>query len=110
MEKIHNIDCKFYGRRNEKPSLGTQSCTRKCSPELTYNIGMDSLATEREWQDMRIIGDLEANQCRVKNFSDDNIHQEDTNRKKTLQDNLIDLRHRFQQEYLSVCHEVNLTT
>ncbi|MEQ2246333.1 hypothetical protein ILYODFUR_037316 [Ilyodon furcidens] len=62
MEKIRNFDCKCYGRRKENSLLGTQSCSRKLSPELMYNIRMDSLAAEREWQDMRIIGHLEANQ------------------------------------------------
>ncbi|MEQ2198739.1 hypothetical protein XENOCAPTIV_017510 [Xenoophorus captivus] len=61
MEKIRNFDCKCYGRRKENSSLGTQSCSRKLSPEIMYNIRMDSLAAEREWQDMRIIGHLEAN-------------------------------------------------
>ncbi|MED6265936.1 hypothetical protein CHARACLAT_030515 [Characodon lateralis] len=46
-------------------SLGTQSCSCKLSPELTYNIRMDSLAAEMEWQDMRIIRHLEANRRTV---------------------------------------------
>ncbi|KAK5603536.1 hypothetical protein CRENBAI_005532, partial [Crenichthys baileyi] len=61
MEKISNFDCKCYGRRKENSSLGTQSCSRKLSKEIMSNIRMDSLAAEREWQDMRIIGHLEAN-------------------------------------------------
>ncbi|MEQ2271120.1 hypothetical protein XENORESO_021997 [Xenotaenia resolanae] len=61
MEKVRNFDCKCYGRRKENSSLGTQSCSRKLSPVLMYNIRMDSLAAEMEWQDMRIIGHLEAN-------------------------------------------------
>ncbi|MEQ2179138.1 hypothetical protein GOODEAATRI_021559 [Goodea atripinnis] len=48
MEKIRNFDCKCYGRRKENSSLGTQSCIRKLSPEIMYNIRMDSLAAERE--------------------------------------------------------------
>ncbi|KAK5613148.1 hypothetical protein CRENBAI_000903 [Crenichthys baileyi] len=65
MEKIRNFDCKCYGRRKENSLLGTQSCSRKLSPELMYNILMDSLAAEREWQDMRIIGHLEANRRKL---------------------------------------------
>ncbi|MEQ2161861.1 hypothetical protein GOODEAATRI_013938 [Goodea atripinnis] len=62
--KIRNFDFKCYGRRKENSSLGTQSCSRKLSPEIMYNIRIDSLA-EREWQDMRIIGHLEANRRTV---------------------------------------------
>ncbi|MEQ2261315.1 hypothetical protein XENORESO_008620, partial [Xenotaenia resolanae] len=51
MEKMRNFDCKCYGRRKETSSLGTQSCSHKLSPEIMYNIRMDSLAAEREWQD-----------------------------------------------------------
>ncbi|KAL7390188.1 hypothetical protein ABVT39_016614 [Epinephelus coioides] len=65
MEKIRNFDCKCYGRRKENSLLGTQSCSHKLSPELMYNIRMDSLAAEREWRDMRIIGHLEANRRTV---------------------------------------------
>ncbi|KAK5615701.1 hypothetical protein CRENBAI_023216 [Crenichthys baileyi] len=65
MEKIHNCDCKCYGRRKENSSLGTQSCSCKLSPELMYNIWMDSLAAVSERQDMRIIGPLESNRRRV---------------------------------------------
>lgn len=65
MEKIRNFDCKCYRRRKENSLLGTQSCSHKLSPELMYNIGMDSFAAEREWQDMRIIGQLEVNTCTV---------------------------------------------
>lgn len=65
MEKIRNFDCKCYGRRKENSLLGTQSCSHKLSPELMYNIRMDSLSAEREWQDMRIIGHLEANRRTV---------------------------------------------
>ncbi|MEQ2182293.1 hypothetical protein GOODEAATRI_020818 [Goodea atripinnis] len=60
MENIHNYDCKCYGRREENSSLGTQS-----SAELMYNIQMDYLGAEREQQDLRIIGHLEANRCTV---------------------------------------------
>ncbi|MEQ2178558.1 hypothetical protein GOODEAATRI_015340 [Goodea atripinnis] len=62
MEKIRNFDCRCYGKRKENSSLRTQSCSHKLSPEIMYNIRMDSLAAEREWQDMRIIGHLEPNQ------------------------------------------------
>ncbi|XP_041960039.1 uncharacterized protein LOC121718821 isoform X3 [Alosa sapidissima] len=60
MEKIRNFDCRCYGRRKENSLLGTRSCSHKLSPEVMYNIRLDSLAAEREWQDMRIIGHLEA--------------------------------------------------
>ncbi|KAK5616662.1 hypothetical protein CRENBAI_003071 [Crenichthys baileyi] len=65
MEKTRNFDCKCYGTRMENSSLGTQSCIRKLSPELMYNIRMDSLAAERERQDLRIIGHLETNRRTV---------------------------------------------
>ncbi|MEQ2183613.1 hypothetical protein GOODEAATRI_034623 [Goodea atripinnis] len=42
MEKIRNFDFKCDGRRKENSSLGTQSCSRKLSPEIMYNIRMDS--------------------------------------------------------------------
>ncbi|KAK5622835.1 hypothetical protein CRENBAI_024141 [Crenichthys baileyi] len=42
MEKICNFNCKCCGRRKENSSLGTQSSTSKPSPELMYNIQMDS--------------------------------------------------------------------
>ena len=64
-DKIHDFDCKCYGRRKENYLLGTQSCSLKLSPELMYNTRMDSSAAEREWQDMRIIGHLEANRGTV---------------------------------------------
>lgn len=60
MEKVLNFDCKCYGRRKESSVLGTQSCSQKLPPELMYCIRMDSLSAEKEWQDMRIIGHLEA--------------------------------------------------
>ncbi|KAG7481875.1 hypothetical protein JOB18_007261 [Solea senegalensis] len=65
LEKIRNFDCKCYGRRKEDSLLGTQSCSRRLPPELMYNIRMDSLAAEKHWQDMRIIGHLEANRRTV---------------------------------------------
>ncbi|MEQ2304298.1 hypothetical protein AMECASPLE_025598 [Ameca splendens] len=46
-------------------SLETQSCSRKLSPELMYNILRDCLAAETQWQDMRIIRYLEANRSTV---------------------------------------------
>ncbi|MEQ2275422.1 hypothetical protein XENORESO_003185 [Xenotaenia resolanae] len=110
MEKIRNFDCKCYGRRKKNFSLRTESCSRKLSPEFMYNIQMDYLTAERVWQDMRISGHLEAKRCNSRNFSDDNIHREDTNEKKTRQDNSFDWRHRSVQEYLSVSHGVSLTT
>ncbi|MEQ2174179.1 hypothetical protein GOODEAATRI_005201 [Goodea atripinnis] len=63
MEKIRNFDCKCYRRRKENSSLGTQSSSPKLSPQIMYNIQMDSLAAEREWQNMRIIRHLEPNRC-----------------------------------------------
>ena len=65
MEKILNFDCKCYVRRIENSVLGTRSCSQKLSPELMYRMRADSLAAEREWQDMRIIGHLEANRRTV---------------------------------------------
>lgn len=65
MEKIRNFDCKCYVRRKENSLIGTHSCSDKLSPELMYSIRLDSLAAEREWQDMRIIGHLEANRRTV---------------------------------------------
>ncbi|XP_055076286.2 uncharacterized protein [Misgurnus anguillicaudatus] len=64
MQKIRNFDCKCYTRRKENPH-GRQSCSQKLSPDIMYNIRMDSLAAEKEWQDMRIIGHLEANRRTV---------------------------------------------
>ena len=60
MENILNFDCNCYARRKENSVLGTSSCSHKLSPELMYKIRMDSLAAERDWQDLRIIGHLEA--------------------------------------------------
>ncbi|CAK6972703.1 uncharacterized protein LOC125271036 [Scomber scombrus] len=65
MEKIRNFDCKCYTRRKENSIQERQSCSHKLSPEVMYSIRMDSLAAEREWQDMRIIGHLEANRRSV---------------------------------------------
>ena len=65
MGKIRNFDCKCYTRRKENSLHGRQSCSQKLSPDIMYNIRLDSLAAEKEWQDMRIIGHLEANRRTV---------------------------------------------
>lgn len=65
LEKICNLDCKCYGRRKENSLLGTQSYSRNLSPELMFNLRMDSLAAKRERGHMRITGHLEVNRCTV---------------------------------------------
>ncbi|ROI16573.1 hypothetical protein DPX16_22550 [Anabarilius grahami] len=65
MVKIRNFDCKCCTRRKENSLHGRQSCSQKLSPDIMYNIRLDSLAAEKEWQDMRIIGHLEANRRTV---------------------------------------------
>ncbi|XP_072298341.1 uncharacterized protein [Eucyclogobius newberryi] len=65
LEKIRNFDCKCYSRRKENSLLSSKSCSGKLSPELMYKLRSDSLAAEREWQDMRIIGHMEANRRSV---------------------------------------------
>ena len=64
MGKIRNFDCKCYTRRKENSLHGRQSCSQKLSPDIMYNIRLDSLAAEKEWQDMRIIGQTDA-QCKL---------------------------------------------
>ncbi|XP_072289002.1 uncharacterized protein [Eucyclogobius newberryi] len=65
LEKIRNFDCKCYSRRKENSLLSSKSCSGKLTPELMYKLRSDSLAAEREWQDMRIIGHMEANRRSV---------------------------------------------
>ena len=83
MEKIRNFDCKCYTRRKENSLHGKQSCSHKLSPDLMYSIRMDSLAAEKEWQDMRIIGHLEANR-RTEHTSEmiTSTHKAQTKRKR----------------------------
>ena len=47
-----------------------------------YSIRLDSLAADREWQDIRINGHLEANRPYSGYFGDDYIHQKATVEKK----------------------------
>lgn len=48
----------------DKPDAYEQAFTDS-EDDLMYNIRLDSLAAEKEWQDMRIIGHLEANRRTV---------------------------------------------
>ncbi|ROL51095.1 hypothetical protein DPX16_14626 [Anabarilius grahami] len=101
MVKIRNFDCKCCTRRKENSLHGRQSCSQKLSPDIMYNIRLDSLAAEKEWQDMRIIGHLETNSA---NFGDGYIHKEDPDKEKVCPNDLFHWRQRDLQEYFFVSY------
>lgn len=68
MEKIRNFACNCHTTRKDNSVLGTQSCSQKLPPDLMYKMRLDSVSAERQLQDMRIIGHLEANRRTVDTY------------------------------------------